>query len=117
MTTDAQIAHSTIKTRSLVKRTLLVLVLPLSFRTFQFFPGMIYIQEAWFVLCCLFVLFVYPFLKLRNGLRFSRLDVYILVLIASSISVAAWQAQSVFGQPLSMECCRKSPGASSPAGS
>lgn len=99
MSTDAQVAHSNIKTRSLVKRALLVLVLPLSFRTFQFFPGMIYIQETWFVLCCLFVLFVYPFVKIRNGLRFSRLDVYILVLIASSISVAAWQAQSVFGQP------------------
>jgi hypothetical protein len=100
MTSDVQLAHGRIAARSLVIRSLLVLALPLSFRTFQFFPGMLYIQEAWFVLCCLFVLFAYPFWKLRNGLRVSRFELYILLLIASSILVAAWQAQKVFGQPL-----------------
>src|SRR5580693_2120999 len=100
MTSDVQLAHGRIAARSLVMRALLVLVLPLSFRTFQFFPGMLYIQEAWFVLCCLFVIFVYPFWKLRNGLRISRFELYLLILITSSISVAAWQAQKVFGQPL-----------------
>jgi len=61
---------------------------------------MVYIQEGWFVLCYLFVIIVYPFWKLRSGLRVSRFELYLLLLITSSISVAAWQAQTVFGQPL-----------------
>ena len=52
------------------------------------------------MLCCLFVISVYPFWKIRSGLRVSRFEIYLLVLITSSISVAAWQAQKVFGQPL-----------------
>jgi hypothetical protein len=100
MTSDVEPARGRIGARSFVIRSLLVLALPLSFRTFQFFPGMLYVQEGWFVLCCLFVIFVYPFWKLRNGLRVSRFELYLLLLITSSISVAAWQAQKVFGQPL-----------------
>jgi hypothetical protein len=93
MTSDVEPARGRIGARSFVIRSLLVLALPLSFRTFQFFPGMLYVQEGWFVLCCLFVIFVYPFWKLRNGLRVSRFELYLLLLITSSFSVAAWQAQ------------------------
>ena len=81
-------------------RGLLALALPLSFRTFQFFPGMPNVQEAWFALCFLMAIIVYPFLKVRGGLLFSKFELYLMALMAFGISVAAWQAHQVFGQPL-----------------
>lgn len=81
-------------------RIALSLALLMNLRTFQFFPGMGYVQEAWFVLCFLVVLIVYPFWKLQAGLRFSRLETYLLALIVLGTFLAAWRAQSVFGQPL-----------------
>lgn len=81
-------------------RALLVLSLPLSFRTFQFFPEISYVQEAWFAVCFLMVIIVYPYLIVRAGLLLSRFEIYLLMLIGFGVSVAAWQAHSVFGQPL-----------------
>jgi O-antigen ligase len=81
-------------------RGLTALVLVLSFRTFQFFPGILYVQEAWFALCFLIVLFVYPFWMLRSGLRISRFEVYLLVLAFASAALASLRAYQVFGQPI-----------------
>ena len=81
-------------------RGILALSLLLSFRTFQFFPGMPYIQEAWFAFCLVMVIVFYPFLKVRGGLQFSWFELYLLLLMVFCTSVAAWQARLVFGQPL-----------------
>ena len=86
--------------KRLLPRMLLVLALPMTFRTFQYFPGMRYVQEAWFVLCFLIALLVYPFWKMQSGLRFSRYELYLLVLMFGDVVLAAWRAQDVFGQPL-----------------
>jgi len=58
------------------------------------------VQEVWFVLCFLATLFLYPFWKLQAGLRFSRFEAYLLLVIAFGTFLAAWRAQDVFGQPL-----------------
>jgi hypothetical protein len=75
-------------------------MLVMGFCTFQFFPGMSDLQEAWFAFCFLAVLLVYPFLKLRAGLRFSLFEFYLFLLIAADVLLPAWRAQVVFGQPL-----------------
>lgn len=84
----------------LLRRAILVLMLAMGFRTFQFFPGMTYAQEAWFVICFLIVLLFYPYLKLRRSLRFERLEFYLFLLILADVVIAAWRAHEVFGQPL-----------------
>jgi hypothetical protein len=84
----------------LLRRVILVLMLAMGFRTFQFFPGMTYVQEAWFVLCFLIVLLFYPYLRLRGSLRFARLEFYLFLLIVADVLIAAWQAHQVFGQPI-----------------
>lgn len=86
--------------KRLLERGVIALALIMGFRTFQFFPGMFYVQETWYAACFLIVLFVYPFWKIRTGLRFSRFEFYLLFLMIASLVLAAWQAQRVFGQPL-----------------
>lgn len=83
----------------LLRRCFLAIALLMTFRTFQFFPGMPNVQEAWFVFCFLTVIFVYPFWKLRMGLRFSWFEVYLFLLMFADVLIAAWQAHRVFGQP------------------
>jgi hypothetical protein len=51
-----------LRSESTTQRILLAFALVMTFRTFQFIPGMQYVQESWFVLCflaVLVVLFVY----------------------------------------------------------
>jgi len=79
---------------------LITLALVMGFRTFQFFPGMLYVQETWYAACFLIVLFVYPFWKMRAGLRFTRLELYLFLLMIADLVLAAWRAQKIFGQPL-----------------
>jgi len=86
--------------RRVIRRVLLTLALPLCFRTFQFFPGMMYVQEAWFVLSLLMVLLFYPYLKIRGGLRVSRFEIYLAILMFGGTSLATFRANQVFGQPL-----------------
>jgi hypothetical protein len=95
----AQLISAQVDVQRVFWRGLLILVLPLSFRTFQFFPGMLYVQEAWFVLSFLAVTATYLLLKIHGRLMFSWFDVYIATLIVFSVSVAAWQAHMVFEQP------------------
>jgi len=86
--------------KRLIWRGLIALALTLTFRTFQFFPGMFYVQESWFALCFLAVLFAYPFWKIWSGLRFSSFEVYLFVLMSVGTILAAGRARQVFGQPL-----------------
>ena len=82
-------------------RGLLALILLMSFRTFQGFPGMRYLQEVWFVLCWLaFAFFFLPW-KAKLGLRFSAFESYILLLMFASTFVSSWCAWREFGQPIS----------------
>lgn len=53
------------------------------------------------MLSFMIALFAYPTVKVLNGLMFSKLEFYLVVLIVFSLSVAAWQAHKVFSQPLS----------------
>jgi len=78
----------------------LALMLVMGFCTFQYFPGMSDLQEAWFIFCFLAVLLLYPFLKMRTGLRFSRFELYLFLLMAADVLIAACRAQLVFGQPI-----------------
>src|SRR5579859_2783227 len=84
----------------LFRRTLILVLLPLSFRTFQFFPGMSYVQEAWFALSILALVSIYPYLKIRSGLVFSRFEIYLMMMTIVTVSIATWRAHVVFGQPV-----------------
>jgi O-Antigen ligase len=97
---DGVDAHLTSGMTRLVRLAILTLSLVMGFCTFQFFPGMSNLQEAWFVFCFLTFLLLYPFLKTRAGLRFSRFEFYLLLLITGDVVIAAWRAQVVFGQPI-----------------
>jgi hypothetical protein len=79
---------------------LIAIALIMSFRTFQFFPGMFYVQETWCAACFLLALFVYPFWKMRTGLRFTQLELYLLLLMIADPVLAAWRTNQIFGQPL-----------------
>ncbi len=84
----------------LLRRGSIAIAVVMGFRTFQFFPGMVYVQEAWYAACFLLVLFVYSFWKTRIVFRFTQLELYILLLMSADISLAGRSAQEVFGQPL-----------------
>jgi len=86
--------------RRLLWRGLIAIAVIMGFRTFQFFPGMPYVQEAWFAACFLIVIFVYSFWKTRTGLRFTHLESYLWLLMFADLILAARGAQQVFGQPL-----------------
>lgn len=84
----------------LTRLWVLVGALPLSFLTFQFFPGMPLIQESWFVIMALTMPLVYLPWRLRNGIRLSSFEGYV-ILLASLIPIwSALAAQHEFGQPL-----------------
>lgn len=78
----------------------LALVLPLSFRTFQFFPGMPLLQEAWFVLMALALPMVYLPWRLRTGRRLAWFESYVLLLMTVIPIWSAVAAHHEFSQPL-----------------
>jgi hypothetical protein len=84
----------------LFKRGLLAVALLMTFRNFQFFPGMFYVQEFWLVLSLLALVVVYPAWKISKGLQFSSFEIYILTLIVAAVLLPAWGAWREFGQPL-----------------
>lgn len=72
----------------------------MTFRIFQFFPGMALVQELWFVLCFIFLLTVYPFWKSRKRWSLSSFELYLLaitLLIPLLAGISAWRE---FGQPI-----------------
>ncbi len=72
----------------------------MTFRTFQYFPGMPNVQEAWFVLCFLVAVTIYPFWKLARGLKFCSFELYVLMIMMVALLLPAWGAKREFGQPL-----------------
>jgi hypothetical protein len=84
----------------LLRRTVIALMFVMGFCTFQFFPGMSNLQEVWFGFCFLTALLLYPFLKMRMGLWFSRFEFYLILLMGADVLIAGWRAHVVFGQPI-----------------
>jgi len=76
------------------------LVFLMSWRTLQYFPGMHYVQELWYVLCFLALVFVYPAWKYLNRLRLTSFEIYVVVLTLVAVLLPAWGAKREFGQPL-----------------
>ncbi len=79
---------------------LIAALLALSFSTFQYFPGFSPIQEAWWVLCFLYLVFVYPFQKCNDCLRGSAFEWYVLALALIFPALSAVCALREFGQPI-----------------
>ena len=85
---------------SLGRRASLAIAILMSFRTFQYFPGMQYLQELWYVLCLVALGIVYPVWKYATRSRFTSFEIYVLVLTVVAIVLPAWAARREFGQPL-----------------
>ena len=84
-----------------VKRVyLLVLLLPLVFHTFMYFPGFSPIQEGWNLLCLLYLVFVYPWGRAKPGKSITTFDLYMIALIVVDPVVSAVNAWREFGQPI-----------------
>jgi hypothetical protein len=93
-------APTWVGSRALHRQVLLACALLIVFRTFQFFPYFIFVHEAWSVLSLLALFVVYPFWKIRQGLRFSGFEIYLLLLIGFAFVVPPWVASYGIGQPL-----------------
>lgn len=83
----------------MMKRVFLGIVFAMTCRTFQYFPGMGVVQEAWFGVCFLYLLTVYPFFKAKTGWRLSWFELYIFVLMIIVPLLSAYSAWRQFGQP------------------
>jgi hypothetical protein len=70
------------------------------FQTFQFFPGMSAIQEAWYVFCFLYLVFAYTRLKSREHWKLDGFEWYAIALIAVIPVMSSTSAWSEFGQPI-----------------
>lgn len=85
---------------SRVRVILLALFLLLTFRVFESFPGMRYLQVSWTVLLFISAIFVYLPLKSLEYGRFRIVEVYILLMMLAIPFYAAVVAQIRFAQPL-----------------
>ena len=79
---------------------LLVLLLPLMFHTFMYFPGFSPIQEGWNLLCLLYLVFVYPWGRAKPGKSINSFDWYMIALIVVDPVLSAINAWREFGQPI-----------------
>ena len=83
-----------------MRQLFLITLLVMTFRNFQFFPGMAPVQELWFVLCFIFLLTVYPFWKWRTQWRFSSFELYLLAMMLLIPFLSGLFAWREFGQPI-----------------
>lgn len=79
---------------------LIGLVVTMSLRTFQFFPGVRPLEEIWFVLCALVLLVLYPLLKTYADWTFRPFELYLLCMLPIFLILPGVAAQRNFGQPL-----------------
>ena len=93
------VTHPLISKRRVVLVALTVVIM-MNLRTFTYFPGIRPLEEAWFVLCILSFVLLYPILKIQNDWKFSDLELYLLAVLPFVIVVPAITAHSEFGQPL-----------------
>ena len=82
------------------KRLLLLVILTMNLRIFEFFPHFRPVEEVWFLLCLLAFASLYPLLKARTDWTFSPLELLLLGMMVVLIIVPALSSYSVFGQPL-----------------
>jgi hypothetical protein len=80
---------------------LLALAIAMNCRTFQFFPGMPLIQEAWYGCCLLLLITLVPYWKWKKCFRFSGLESYLILLMLILPGISAYCAWRAVGQPLS----------------
>lgn len=86
--------------RRYVRYAVLAVFLPLTFRTFQDFPGMAPIKELWQVVAFMFLCFPFLFWKIRSGWRFSTFELYILAIMSVMPMLSGIAAWREFGQPI-----------------
>ena len=77
----------------------LSLFLPLTFGTFQYFPGMAILNALWLVVAFIFLAIPYLYWKARGGWRFTLFELYLLAMMAVIPLLAAVTAWREFGQP------------------
>jgi len=83
-----------------VKHMGISVFLLMNFRIFQYFPGMKYVQELWYVVCAIFLLSFYPIIKLSNSLVFTKSEIYLLIMTVLITLMSILPANVIFGQPL-----------------
>ena len=81
------------------RRIALAAMFIMTARAFYYFPGMSGPSELWNVLCFLFLCFVYLSWKVKNGGRFTGLEIYVLIMMLIAPIWSGVMAQQVFGQP------------------
>ncbi len=84
----------------MLRRLGLAVVLAMSLRTFSFFPGVRSLEELWFVVCGVAFFVLYPLFKLQVDWSFSVIELYLLVVVPTSLFLPAFTSHDVFGQPL-----------------
>ncbi len=82
------------------KRALLLVILTMNLRIFEFFPHFRPLEEVWFLFCLLAFVSLYPLLKARTDWTFSPLELQLLGMMVVLIIIPALSSYSVFGQPL-----------------
>ena len=83
-----------------MKYLFLIPFFAMTFRNFQFFPGMAIIQELWYGLCLVFLLGVYPIWKWKAHSRITSFELYMLAMILLVPIMSAIPAWREFEQPI-----------------
>jgi hypothetical protein len=71
-----------------------------TFRPFDFLPGMSVVRQAWIVFVLLFTLTIYPIWIARKHWKLSAFELYTIILIVSIPILSAISARNEFGQSL-----------------
>ena len=79
---------------------LLAVFFLLTFRTFQFFPGMAIVKEAWLVCAFLFLIIPYLYWKASSGWVVSAFELYIMGMIVFIPLLSGINAWREFEQPI-----------------
>jgi hypothetical protein len=91
--------HSGLKGRA-GRVFMLVLILPMVFTEFKRFPILSALQDVWWVLSLLYLIFVYPSWTTRPFKGVSRFEWYVIAIIILVPAVSSLSAWMVFGQPI-----------------
>jgi hypothetical protein len=86
--------------REVARIAWLVVFLVLTLRVTRFAPGLDTINNAWLILCALFLIGPYLLNKILSGLSFSLFELYVLFLMVVMPFITSLTAFYVFGQPL-----------------
>lgn len=92
--------NQTLPIPSRLRHGLLLFALPLTLRTFQYFPGMALIQEAWFIVIIFGSIGLLISYYWKNQIAFQGFEIYLIILAVLGPIWSALAALSEFGQPL-----------------